>query len=98
MLETTFDMRSVRSAPITNITIPNVDEKLRQRLSARASEHGRSVEAEAHAILRQALDVDSTTSVEGNLADAIRALVDPVGGVELDMPPRRSVDEPPAFE
>jgi hypothetical protein len=36
--------------------------------------------------------------VPGNLADAIRAIVDPVGGIELDLPERGGYREPPRFD
>jgi hypothetical protein len=36
--------------------------------------------------------------VPGNLADAIRAIVEPLGGIELEPFPRQPVREPPTFE
>jgi hypothetical protein len=33
----------------------------------------------------------------GNLADAIRRRIDPLGGVELSLPPRGPMREPPDF-
>lgn len=78
---------------MTRITIRNVDDELKERLKARASEHGRSMEAEAREILREVLEraKAGTTIVPGNMGDAIRAIVEPVGGLELDIPPRSRV-------
>jgi antitoxin FitA len=45
---------------VSIITIRNLDDRLRRRLSARAAEHGCTIEQEAHAILAEALGVAST--------------------------------------
>lgn len=37
------------------------------------------------------------TRVPGNIADAIGAIVDPIGGIELNIPPREADWEPPDF-
>lgn len=84
---------------MTSITIPNLDEDLQRRLEERAAEHGRSVEAEARHILREALeDVDEAPHVPGNIGDAIRTIVEPLGGIDLQIPPRKLNREPPRFE
>ena len=81
---------------MVSITISNVDDDLKQRLDERAAKHGHSVEAEARDILRAAL-AGGQTPVPGNLAEAIRAIVEPIGGIELEIPPRKPVREPPRF-
>jgi antitoxin FitA len=81
-----------------SITIEDVDEDLRRRLQRRAARHGRSVEVEARDILRSALVDEENAAVPGNLAEAIRAIVEPLGGVELEIPPRGPVRQPPRFE
>ena len=78
------------------LIISNVDEDLRQSLQDRAGEHGHTIEEEAAGILRSALTA-APLAVPGNLADAIRAIVEPLGGIELDIPPRSPGREPPAF-
>jgi plasmid stability protein len=84
---------------MTSITIPNVDDDLKQRLKVRAAEHGRSIEAEARDILRSALKGnEGEPAATANLGDAIRAIVEPIGGIELDIPPRKPIREPPKFE
>ena len=83
---------------MTTLTIPNVDEDLAQRLRTRAAVHGRSVEAEAHAILAEALGPADATSRPDNIADSIRAIMKPIGGVDLDPFPSEAAPEPPRFD
>lgn len=80
------------------ITIRNVDDELERRLQARAAGHGQSVEAEASDILREALRESVSIPAPTDLYTAIRAVVDPLGGFELDIPRRHSIRETPKFE
>lgn len=82
---------------MASVTISNIDDTLAQRLKARAAAHGRSMEAEAENILTAALGADLPQGVPGNLYDAIRAIVEPIGGIELELMPRQLVREPPRF-
>jgi plasmid stability protein len=77
------------------MTIRNLDERLKARLRVRAAMHGRSMEDEARDILRVALALEP----EGGqgLVDAIRARIAPLGGVDLESPPREAVRPPPDF-
>ena len=50
----------------------------------------------ARDILRTALAQEPAET--RNLADAIRELVEPLGGVELELPPRGPTLEPPDFK
>ncbi|MEZ2130704.1 MULTISPECIES: plasmid stabilization protein [unclassified Sinorhizobium] len=80
---------------MASMTIRNLDERLKQRLRVRAATHGRSMEDEARDILRAAL---ATTDLPArNLAEAIRARLQPTGGVELDLPVREPIREAPDF-
>lgn len=81
------------------ITISNVDDDLKHRLEARAAQHGHSAEAEARDILRSALTepVGETSGSLQNLGDAIRAIVEPLGGIDLQIAPRKPVRAPPTF-
>ena len=80
----------------TSITIRNLPPGLKERLRVRAAEHGHSMEAEARMILESALQ---GSRVPGrNLAERIRARFAPLGGVELDLPPRDPAREPPRFD
>ena len=81
---------------MASITVRNLDEGLKRRLRIRAAENGRSMEQEARDILRAALDQESTAGK--NLATAIRARFEPLGGIELDLPPRDPMPEPPQFD
>jgi len=80
---------------MAGITVRNLSEKTKQRLRIRAAANGRSMEAETRAIIENALATPrSVTVVPGNLADAIAAIVDPIGGIEFELPPR-ALDRPP---
>jgi plasmid stability protein len=81
---------------MASITIRNLEDRLKRRLRVRAARHGRSMEDEARQILRAAL-VEKTTSPK-NLYEAIRRRIEPLGGVELAIPPRKPMREPPRFE
>jgi plasmid stability protein len=61
-------------------------ESVKKRLRLRAARHGRSMEDEARRILRAAL-ADQEAGVP-NLAHAIRRRFEPLGGLELELPPR----------
>lgn len=80
---------------MASITIRNLDDEVKRRLRVRAAEHGRSMEEEAREILRQVVGQEKPAH---NLAAAIRARVAPIGGAELDLPPREPMREPPAFD
>jgi plasmid stability protein len=78
---------------VASITIRKLDDRTKARLRVRAARHGRSMEEEARTLLRAALQDDPPAAV--NLADAIRARFRPLGGVELRLPPREAIREPP---
>ncbi|WP_026145146.1 FitA-like ribbon-helix-helix domain-containing protein [Pseudomonas asplenii] len=81
---------------MASMTIRNVDEQLKARLRVQAALHGRSMEEEARDILCSALSVTSGRS--GSLVEAIRARLEPLGGVDLDIAPREATREPPGFD
>ncbi len=83
---------------MASMTISNIDETLARRLKERAAAHGRSMEAEARDILSAALLGGTEERMPDNLYDAIRAVVEPIGGIELELAPRQPVREPPRFE
>jgi plasmid stability protein len=78
---------------MASITIRNLDDALKSRLRLRAAHHGHSMEEEARELLRAGLAVD--TGRGPNLAESIRKHIDPIGGVELVLPPREPVRRPP---
>ena len=80
---------------MASITIRNLDDEVKTRLRVRAAGNGRSMEEEARLILRDAVVHKPRAR---NLAAAIRARITPLGGVELELPPRESTREPPSFD
>jgi antitoxin FitA len=78
---------------MTTMTIRNIDEGLKARLRVQAAQHGRSMEDEARDILRAALSTE--TSRGCSLVEAIRARVEPLGGIELELPAREAIRNPP---
>jgi plasmid stability protein len=80
---------------MASITIRNLDDDVKRRLRIRAAGHGRSMEEEAREILREVVGEARRSQ---NLAAAIRARVAPLGGVDLGLPPREPMRDPPAFD
>jgi plasmid stability protein len=70
------------------LSIRNLDETVKQRLLLRAARHGRSMEAEARAILTEAV---SETADSAGLFTALLDRFSGLGGVDLELPDR---DEP----
>ena len=81
---------------MASITVRNLDEGLKRRLRIRAAENGRSMEQEVRDILRAALNEESPSGKE--FIDRIRARFAELGGVELELPPRGTMREPPDFD
>ncbi|HEY3909816.1 MAG TPA: plasmid stabilization protein [Stellaceae bacterium] len=82
---------------MSSITIRNLDSGVKERLRVRAAQHGRSMEAEARRILQSAVAASEAPQVR-NLYERIRERFAPLGGVELELPPRLPVREPPRLE
>lgn len=80
-----------------SLNIRQLDPALKERLRVRAAHNGRSMEAEARAILKEVLTGSGPETGEA-LAVAIRRRFAPLGGVELDLPPRGLARETPSFE
>lgn len=81
---------------MASITVRNLDDGLKRRLRIRAAENGRSMEQEARDILRAALDDASAASTD--LGSSIHARFAPLGGVELELPPREPIRNPPSLD
>ncbi len=81
---------------MASITIRDLDDEVKTRLRVRASAQGRSMEEEVRLILAEA--VDRETVPAGGLGTAIHELFKPFGGIELELPPRETMREPPRFE
>lgn len=80
---------------MASITIRNLDDALKRQLRIRAAGHGRSMEEEAREILRAAV---SEPAPPRNLASAIRSRMAEAGGVDLGIPAREPMREPPSFD
>ena len=65
---------------MASITIRNLDDYLKRRLSVRAAEMGRSMEEEAREIIRHAL---GPPSAPGNLGQSIHARFAELGGIDF---------------
>jgi len=82
---------------MATLTIRNLDQAVKDRLRVRAAEHGRSMEAEARRILQTALG-EPLRPPERSLYERIHARFAALGGVDLDLPPRAAVRQPPQFD
>ena len=76
-----------------SLTIRRLERGLKQKLRVRAAEHGRSMEEEAREILRTALAAEKGV----RLVDSIRRRFEAVGFVQLKLPRREAMREPPDF-
>lgn len=88
---------SMGFSPMATMTIRNLDDDVKVRLRVRAAQHGRSMEEEARSILRSALSTPPDTSTGAALVRAIRSRVERFGGIELELPKREPMREPPDF-
>ena len=80
---------------MASITIRNLDDDVKTLLRVRAAGHHRSMEEEVRIILREA--VSSEKAGPRDLAGFTRDCFAPLGGVELELPPRGPMREPPDF-
>ena len=80
---------------MASITIRNLDDDVKTRLRVRAANHGRSMEAEARLILRDAVGRKPGSR---DLVSIIRSHFGPTNGVDLALPPREPGREPPLFD
>lgn len=79
---------------MASITIRRLDDEVKTLLRVRAAANGRSMEDEARIILREAVGREAEPE---NAASFIRECFEPLGGVELELPPRGPLREPPDF-
>ena len=89
---------------MSDLTITNVSNDLQQRLTRRAARKGRTAQAEAREILREAVK-DEPKAVNGskreppkNLYEAIRKRFAKVGYIDWPLPPRHPPPEPPSLD
>lgn len=77
---------------MATMTIRNIDDQLKARLRVQAAMHGRSMEDEARDILRAALSTEPAGAA--SLVEAIRRRMEPLGGIELELPEREPIRDP----
>jgi plasmid stability protein len=77
---------------MASITIRQLPETTKSKLRIRAAEHGRSMEQEAREILQS--ELSKTPHTGKDLHKAIREIFEPLGGVELQIPPRGPIRDP----
>jgi len=77
---------------MASITIRNLATETKRKLKIRAAMNGRSMEQEAREILKSALA--QTSKKKANLAERIREIFGPLGGVELERLPREPIPDP----
>ena len=80
---------------MATITIRNLDDDVKTRLQMRAAANHRSMEEEVRIILRDA--VKDWRTGPPDLAEFSRECFASVGGVEIELPPRGPMREPPDF-
>lgn len=80
---------------MATLTVRNFDDELKAELRVQAAERGRSMEEDVRQLLREAVERrrGESRSPYRNLAEAIAARFDPLGGVELELPPRTPLRE-----
>ncbi len=81
---------------MASITVRNLDEDVKSRLRLKAAGNGRSMEEEARIILREAVAAGGVPAK--GLGTALHELFKRFGGVELELPPREPMREPPRFD
>lgn len=72
---------------MADLSVRGLGDDVRERLRVRAARNRRSMEAEARQILTDAVESDRPG---GGLVGAIRREFSDVGGVDIDVPPRRT--------
>ena len=77
---------------MASIIIRQLPEATKRKLRIRAAQNGRSMEQEAREILKSELTKPAEQSKD--LGKVIRDIFTPLGGVELDIPPRGPIRDP----
>jgi len=77
---------------MASITIRNLEAETKRKLKIRAAMNGRSMEQEAREILKSTLA--QTSKKKANVAERIREIFGPLGGVEVEHLPREPIRDP----
>jgi antitoxin FitA len=80
---------------MASITIRNLEDSTKRKLKIRAAQNGHSMEQEAREILKSVLrQTPQKPKTGADLAKQIRAIWEPLGGVELEPPTREPMQDP----
>lgn len=79
---------------MATLHIRDLKDSVKEKLRVRAAENGRSMEAEARAILEEA----TVRTQQEHPYHVIRRAVAKYGPLDIEIPPRETGREPPAFE
>ena len=82
---------------MSSLTIRNLEPETKDRLRRRATSHGRSMQDEAKQILQSVLAAPAPAPGR-TLYERIRARVEPIGGIDIEVPERPLARDPPTFE
>lgn len=82
-----------------SLTVRKLDDRVKGQLRVRAAHNGRSLEEEVRQILTAATNepTGGPDPQPDNLADAVARIFHPLGGVDLELPPR-TLNRPPPFD
>ncbi len=80
---------------MATLHIRDLKDTVKEKLRVRAARNGRSMEAEARAILEEATQKRESTE---HPYHAIRRAVAKYGPLDIEFPPRGPAREPPTFE
>ncbi len=91
---------TLRIKQMPGLTLNNLDPLTQNRLRLKAAQHGRSMEDEATILLREKLEDESTSDPvkEPHILHQIRAAVEKYGGVDIELPSRKSIRPPFEFD
>lgn len=79
---------------MADVSVRGLDDQVKERLRLRAAHNGRSMEAEIREILTDAVRPPGEPAT---FVEALIAAAQAVGGVDLDIPPRRDMPRVPDF-
>ena len=79
---------------MATLHIRDLKDSVKESIRVRAAQHGRSMEAEARAILEEAAGKQEP---EEHLYHRVRKLVEKYGPMDIEIAPREQADNPPDF-
>ena len=80
---------------MASITIRDLDDKLERNLREQAEEHGRTFQEEVKEILRRGI---KKREAPKKIGTTIHRRFAAIGGVDLELPTREPMPDPPKFD